>query len=57
MTRYLAGAKYVPFGEAPVVGYLAAVDSELTNLRIILSGRMAGLDGDTIRERLRESYV
>ncbi len=57
VTRYLAGAKYVPFGEAPVVGYLAAVDSELTNLRIILSGRMAGLDGDTIRERLRESYV
>lgn len=57
VTRYLAGAKYVPFGEAPVIGYLAAVDSELTNLRIILSGRMAGLDGDTIRERLRETYV
>jgi len=57
VTKYLAGAKYVPFGEAPVIGYLAAVDSELTNLRIILSGRMAGLDGDTIRERLRESYV
>lgn len=57
VTHYLAGAKYVPFGEAPVIGYLAAVDSELTNLRIILSGRMAGLDGDTIRERLRETYV
>ena len=23
----------------------------------ILSGRLAGLDADTIRERLRESYV
>lgn len=57
VTHYLAGAKYVPFGEAPVIGYLAAVDSELTNLRIILSGRMAGLDADTIRERLRETYV
>lgn len=55
--RYLAGARYVPFGEAPVIGYLAAVDSELTNLRILLSGRMAGLEGETIRERLRESYV
>lgn len=57
VTRYLAGAKYVPFGEAPVIGYLAAVEGELTNLRIILSGRMAGLDGDIIRERLRETYV
>lgn len=57
VTRYLAGAKYVPFGEAPVIGYLAAVDSELTNLRIILSGRMGGLSADTIRERLRDSYV
>lgn len=57
VTRYLAGAKYIPFGEAPVIGYLAAVDSELTNLRIILSGRMAGLDAETIRERLRDAYV
>ena len=57
VTRYLAGAKYVPFGEAPVIGYLAAVDSELTNIRVILSGRMAGLSAEIIRERLRESYV
>ena len=57
VTHYLEGAKYIPFGEAPVIGYLAAVDSELTNLRIILSGRMAGLDSSVIRERLRESYV
>lgn len=55
--HYLSKARYVPFGEAPVVGYLAAVESELTNLRILLSGRMAGLDAETIRERLRESYV
>lgn len=57
LIAYLAGAKYIPFGEAPVIGFLAALDSELINLRIILSGRSAGLDGDTIRERLRESYV
>lgn len=57
VTAYLAGAKYIPFGEAPVIGFLAAVDGELVNLRIIFSGRWAGLDGETIRERLRESYV
>lgn len=57
VTAYLAGAKYVPFGEAPVIAYLAAKENELTAVRIIFSGRMAGLDTDTIRERLRESYV
>lgn len=57
LTRYLAGAKQIPFGEAPVIGYLAAVEGELTNLRILLSGRMAGLEPAKIRERLRESYV
>ena len=30
---YLAGAQYVPFGEAPLVGYLAARETEYTNLR------------------------
>ncbi len=54
---YVAGAKYVAFGEAPVIGYLAAKENELTAVRIILTGLMAGLDADTIRERLRDSYV
>ena len=54
---YVAGAKYVAFGEAPVIGYLAAKENEFTAVRIIMNGRMAGLDADTIRERLRESYV
>lgn len=54
---YVAGAKYVAFGEAPVIGYLAAKENEFTAVRIIMNGRMAGLDADIIRERLRESYV
>lgn len=54
---YLAGAQYVPFGEAPLVGYLAARETEYTNLRILLMGRGAGLPADVIRSRLRESYV
>ena len=32
-------------------------EAEFTAIRTILSGRMAGLDADTIRERLREAYV
>ena len=57
VTEYLSGAKYIAFGEAPVIAFLAAKENEFTAVRIIMTGRMAGLDTDTIRERLRESYV
>ena len=54
---YLAGAQFVPFGEAPLLGYLAARETEYTNLRILLLGRSTGLPADIIRSRLRKSYV
>lgn len=57
VVRYIQTARRVPFGVEIVVGYLFARQSELTALRIILSGRLAGLPKDTIRERLREAYV
>ena len=53
----MGGAKYVAFGEAPLVGYLAAKETEFTAVRIIMTGRLAGLPADIIRERLREAYV
>lgn len=55
--EYLAGALYVPFGEAPLVGYLAARETEYTNLRILMIGRGTGLAPEVIRSRLRASYV
>lgn len=57
LTGYLAQAKRVPFGEQPVVGYLCAREAEATTVRTILALRSAGLSGDAIRERLRDSYV
>ena len=54
---YLAGAQFVPFGEAPLVGYVAARETEYTNLRILLMGRSTGLSADVIRSRLRAGYV
>ena len=57
VVAYLAESKRVAFGEAPVVGYLYAREAELTAVRILMMGRMAGLDGDVIRERLRDCYV
>ena len=42
---------------SPLVGYLAARETEYTNLRILLMGRNTGLPADVIRARLRQSYV
>ncbi len=55
--EYLAGAQFVPFGEAPLLGYLAARETEYTNIRILLMGRGAGLPAGVIRSRLRRGYV
>jgi len=54
---YLADSRRIPFGEQVPVTYLYAKEAELTAIRIIMTGRMAGLDTEIIRERLRESYV
>ncbi|MGM9619417.1 MAG: V-type ATPase subunit [Oscillospiraceae bacterium] len=57
LTHYLQGAALVSFGPEAVLAYIAAKEQELRNIRIIMSGRMAGLGADRIRERMRESYV
>lgn len=57
VSNYLTEALFVPFGEAPLLGYLAARETEYTNLRILLLGRRLGLPADVIRARLRTSYV
>lgn len=54
---YLKRSKFIPFGEAPVIAYLAAKENELTAIRIILTGRLSDLPAETIQERLRDSYV
>lgn len=56
LTTYLDKARFVSFGEAPLIGYLAEKETELTNVRVLFSGRFAGLDADTIRERMRECH-
>ena len=57
LVAYLTQAQSVPFGEQPMIAYLAARDNEFTAVRIILTGRLAGLSADQIRERLRDAYV
>lgn len=40
-------------GAYPVLGYMISLESEIKNLRIIISGINSGIDSDSIRERLR----
>lgn len=51
---YLTGAKMIPFGAEPVAEYLALLESEITAARMILTGRLGGIEPEVIRERLRD---
>jgi V/A-type H+-transporting ATPase subunit C len=57
VNSYLAEAKLVGYGEEPVIAYLAAVENETTAVRMILTGRLAGIAPKVIRERLRDLYA
>ena len=54
---YIRGAKLLSYGPEVVVAYLAAAENEITAARMILTGSLAGVDADTIRERLRDLYA
>ena len=49
--------KFVPDGLEVMVAFMAAHEYEVKNLRILLSGKEAGIATATIRERIRDSYV
>ena len=49
--------RFVPDGLEVMIGFLAAHEYEIKNLRILLSGKEAGIPIATIRERIRDSYV
>lgn len=57
LMAYQEKVRRTPFGEEVVAGYLFAREAELTAIRTVIGGRMAGLEGDVIRQRLRTGYV
>lgn len=57
LIRYLFKAKLIGFGTAPVLAYIAALESELMSIRMILTAKRSGIMPEVIRERLRTSYV
>ncbi len=54
---YVKNAKYVSFGIEPLVAYLIAKENEIKIARIIMAGKIANLNSELIRERLRVTYV
>ena len=53
----LRSAMHKAFGPEPVIGYILAKETEIRNLRVILTGKINGLPAGAIRERLRDTYV
>ncbi|HEX2947728.1 MAG TPA: V-type ATPase subunit [Clostridia bacterium] len=54
---FIHGAKLVTTGVEPVIAWLFAKETEIRNVRIIMTGRINRLPVETIRERLRAGYV
>lgn len=57
LMAWVRRARQVTFGAEVPIAYIFAVQQQSLNLRILLAGREAGLDAETIRARMRESYV
>lgn len=57
VNAYLQKAKLVSYGPEALIAYLAAVEGEITAVRMILTGRLAGIEPQVIRERLRDLYA
>ena len=57
LSTFLGTARLVSFGDAPIAAHIAAQETEIMSVRMILTGRLAGVAPGTIRERLREVYV
>lgn len=57
LTNFLLSARRVPFGVELLVYYLAARETESVLIRTILAGRMAGLESEEIRPRLRTTFA
>ncbi len=52
VSKFFDSARFVSFGVAPVVAYLAALENEITAARMILTGKLSGVNPAIIRERL-----
>ena len=54
---YIRNARLVTIGVEPLIAWLFAKETEIRNVRMIMTGKINNLPMDMIRERLRETYV
>ena len=52
LKRYLQGASNVTFGPEVLISYLCSVENELSDARVIITGKLSGLSSDDIRARI-----
>lgn len=57
LMEFLQRARRTPFGVEVAAGYLGAKEAELTAVRTIMAGKLAGLAPEDIRARLRMNYL
>ena len=57
ISDFIIESKRVSFGAEVPIGYLLGFELSVKNVRIVMAGKEAQLDGALIRERLRENYV
>ena len=56
-TNVLSAAKMKVFGPLPVLAYIHAIEEEVVNIRLILTGKLNSIDNDIVKERMRLSYA
>ncbi|MBQ8975792.1 MAG: V-type ATPase subunit, partial [Oscillospiraceae bacterium] len=54
---YLSKASLISFGPEAVLTYLSKLENEITAIRMILTGKLSGIDPEVLRERLRAINV
>lgn len=57
IVAYIRPQKYNPFTIAPLVAYVLAREYEIKSVQIILSGKLNNLSDESVRERVRATYV
>ena len=57
VTDYMRSSALISYGPEAVAAYLSAIEGEIQAVRMILTGRLAGVKPEAIRERLRDLYA
>lgn len=57
VNRFLTSARTTGFGLPLVAGYLAAEENNIAAVRMVLTGLLAGIDPQRLKERLRDTYA